>query len=333
MLAVVGGEHVEGEDGPMSRVVTIVVLLATVLGLGFGFASGVLSGFAESWWVDVMLGVGMTLLLFVPLYYFGRILDRHIAEATAQIGRVQADADSLKDRVTHLQDSVDRRLEEVHAIVDQRLRDERNLDEGAFRALAITPSREALEDAMVRAEALRVVDPRHPPRVSVSESDYLYLQVARPTAEDQWASGQENLEFELVRIDGTCLASVPWPIDLSPEDVMVQVGRELRAQSREDFDSAAFFSSLSEILLLGLASPARCPVVQLVPPQWLITGRGLAVPYDALRGYSVSARSLRADPNLATHVKAKTWVDPDSFDEAAHALLELFAESPSTPPF
>lgn len=312
----------------MSRGAAIATLLGTVLGVALGVFSGVLAHFSESWWIDVSLGLSVTLLLFVPLYFFGRMLDRHVAAARSEIGQVREDAESLRVTVADLEESVGLQLDEVHAIVERRLLEERGIDEDALRVLSERPSREALKAAIARAEALHLIDPRHPPRVGVSAHEYLYLQVAIPTGEEQWKGGREDLELELVGIDGLVVATIAWPVGQSTEDVMTHVGRELYTRTREALDSRTFFAGLSQLLRVGLAMPSSCPVVQLVQPQWVITARGVMLPYDRPRGYSVSAPHLRADRGFESHVKSKTWVDPDCFDEAVHVLLELFPESP-----
>ena len=313
---------------PVSRIALTAVGLV-ILGLLLGIASAILAGFSEVWRVDALLGVGTALLLFLPLYFYGRMLDQQIVETRQQIGEIERTATVLDARVTDLQESVDQRLDEVREIVYQRLSAERTRDEEVLRDLSAVGSRELLEEAMTRAEELDVINPvLRSPRVSISDSEHLYLAVVRPTEDEQRLHGRDSLELDLATLEGRVLATVPWPTDATTEEVMVQMGRHLRARTREDLDPQAFFQGLSDLLLAGLHNPARCPVVQLVPPQWIVTAKGTAVPYrDGSSSYAVSARQLRAQPGFEWHVKQKTWVDGDCFDEAVHVLLALFPES------
>jgi hypothetical protein len=110
---------------------------------------------------------------------------------------------------------------------------------------------------------------------------------------------------------------------------MVRVGRAVqRAASGDEFKVESYFGGLRDALTVAYSHPDRRPVWQLCPPQWVVTRTGLAAYGDGRGPYVVSIAALRRDPHLSDHVREKPWVDPDSFDEACMAGMELVEEPP-----
>jgi hypothetical protein len=104
---------------------------------------------------------------------------------------------------------------------------------------------------------------------------------------------------------------------------MVRVGRAFqRHTSSEDLDARALLTGLRDALIVASTHPDRRPILQLCPPQWAVTARGI-VTYGNAPLYAVSAQKLRSDEHLASHVGTKSWVDRDSFDEAYEVAATL----------
>lgn len=279
------------------------------------------------WFAGALVNGGTAVLLFVPLYIFTRRLDRHIEEVRDE---TSSTVDALSERVSTFEADVDRRLDDVARSVAERLSEARGQDAAAFAALRETPSRAVLEEAMQRAKALGLVDPRGP-RVCVIEPD-VYVRVHVTPEDETWKTGVETIEFGVEPMNGNGGAWIGWAQDETVDDVMFGVGREIeRRASGHTFDVSDFFVRLAETLEVANLDTLRRPIIQLCPPQWAVTSHGL-VPYGSHHRYHVEHERLRDQPRIATEVAEKGWVDPDSFNDAHTVSLALFPKQEG-PPF
>jgi hypothetical protein len=281
----------------------------------------------REWVSDVLVNGGTAVLLFAPFYWLTRGLDRHIEEVRQETA---TSVEGLTERVTRFESDVDRRLEEVAASVSQRLADERAADSASIERLRTAPSRPAVVEALSRATELGLVVAAHPPRVAVSDRQRLYLSVKYETEDEGWHRADDELVFALENIAGTPQEWIPWSVDESVDDVFVRIGRALQKMTGEDLDVARYFDDLADLLSVAQAHPARRPIVQICPPQWAITTRGVER-YDAPHEYGFTHEKLASDTGLTRHIAEKQWGDVDSFEEAYMVALDLFPKE--EPPF
>lgn len=276
---------------------------------------------AAQWWFNVLISVGSAILLVVPLFVFTRVLDQHISEVRTE---TTTRVDALRDRVSSFEDEIERRLDDVARSVSAQLAEESDSDLKAFDALATTPSREGLEDALRRARELDLLDEGAPPRVRVSDSEWSYVVVDLGPFPGY---SKEITCFHVEDLHGDESAEIPWAPERSMDEIMVRIGRAVQARSgRPNFDVAVFFRGLRDILKVAYNSPERRPIVELCPPQWAVTDRGI-VTYGDAPLYRAPLQKLRDDPHFSQHVRRKPWVDAESFERAEMAVRELFPDT------
>ncbi|MEK8227318.1 hypothetical protein NKG05_16340 [Oerskovia sp. M15] len=117
-----------------------------------------------------------------------------------------------------------------------------------------------------------------------------------------------------------------WRAPKTSEDILVILDEQARRQGLDERPSAtATFGTLAESLVFADRHHLARPLIQYFAPQWALTETALVAPDHA---YDV--RHDRVDRvQMDLQVKAKTWLDDDSYDEAhsvADALFPLTAK-------
>ena len=308
----------------------LIAVGVTVAGVAMLAGSRDLSGSASAeWWSGALVNSGTAVLLFVPLYLLTRSLDRRVE-------RVRAEAvegvETLTSRVASFEADVDKRLDDVARSVASRLAAERAADAEAFDALAERPTRTSVLRALAVGHRQGLI--ARPPRVLVNEGERLYVAFERGGEDEGLASEEDDLTLLLEGIGGEFLDCVVWGGDVSVEDAMFKLGRELEARSHpsDGFDVAALFSGLADLLRVASSSPERRPLIQLCPPQWAVREGGVVSYGTGVPLYGIGVARLRHDRSWSAHMAEKSWVDMDSFDDAHLAAVSLFPKEDG-PPF
>lgn len=275
------------------------------------------------------MNLGSAVLLVVPIELVSSRLSRRVeavaSETSHAVGQVREDVRLAGEDTARQVESIRQDVEGVRAQVAsmsdfgqriaERIAAENDADEASFRALGEdAPTRDAVVDALRRAQLAGVVS-RWGPRAEahVGEGDYVHLNYTP----GPWGDGE--LTFDLQAPNGGSIGEVRWDEGVSAEEVMLELARALR---RDGTFISDWWKRISETLLVGASHHARREIVELVPPQWAVTDKGI-VPYpdNALRGLGPGA--LRAQRAIIA-VKDWPWVDADSADEAAARWLALF---------
>lgn len=299
--------------GPFSGHRLRVALLAAGVGLAILAAAYVVEdGSSRAWWSGVLVNGGTAVVLLGPLWFLTERLGRRIEgvrqETATRVGDLTA-------RVETFERDVDRRLDDVAAAVTRRLADERARDASALDDLGEEMTRGVLVDALSRARDLGVISERRGPRVAVADgaSVYLRFDYSSPDA-DPWGAG-DRVEVCIEQHDGTVVERVEWTAESDATDILVRLGRAvLRVTTRIDLDVAWCMTRLQDTLQVAWQSEQLRPILQLCPPQWVVTENGASA-YGQSSEYAYTVLKNRIQ-ELYNHVLSKPWVDRDSFDDA-----------------
>ncbi|MEU8152704.1 hypothetical protein AB0B94_03445 [Micromonospora sp. NPDC048986] len=296
------------------------VSIPTIAGIGTLLGAFALtSDGAGDWTAGVLVNVGASVILIVPVYLLSKRLDERIEQVGSE---TQSSVQALTDRVETFEQDVERRIDDVAASVSARLLQESQADAAAFEALGSMPSRDAVLRALRRANGLNLISQRRGPRVCVSEEWRLFVQISYDEEPDYFR-GEEDVTFTVESYDGTAVEIVPWGESDDVETVLVKLGRILqKSTASHQLDVKALFEELSEALAVAQTDPDRRPIWQLCPPQWAVTAHGITT-YGSAPHYVASVDALEMNSHLATHIAEKTWVDEDSLDEAVGVALAL----------
>ncbi|SCL38435.1 hypothetical protein GA0074692_5010 [Micromonospora pallida] len=317
------------------RGLDLVVVLATLASVAILLAAlPFTSDGLGAWGAGVLVNIGASVLLVVPVYVLNRRLDNRIERAQDE---TRSSVNALADRVSGFEKDVERRLEDVAKSVSARLAEEREQDRVAFDGLLEGASRKTFEDALRRAHDLGLIQAKRGPRVCVSRAWDLYVRV---DFDDEnvvrtnggWGIGKgELIEFVVERLNGKVLEVVPWPAGEDLREVMVRVGRALeRGGSGAEFDVRKLFQGYREALAVAGSHPSRRPVWEVCPPQWVVTPQGIAAygdgppfvaPVDELRPVNSLYHVQEIQRNLGNQV-----IDKKSYFAAKKAALALIGD-------
>jgi hypothetical protein len=298
--------------------------LALMGGIGLATVSYNYAEVSEQWLSDLLLGIGTSVVLFVPLYIIGRRLDRHLD----QVQRETATAiENVRQETQAGVDALTQRVDDLASSVSERLRAESARDVEIFTGIAQNLSREELRVALNRARELGIVSGSRKPRVLVSRAHSLFLSVGVVGPPEQGANQWVGVDLE--GLDGRKLeAELRWGQNESPTDFMVRVGRALAAHdASQRFDPQLFAERLSETLLVGLSHEERRPIVEICPPQWAVVSApqgGAIVTYGRAPLVDATSAEFMQRPDLLAHLHSKTWVNASSLDTAYLSLMNLF---------
>lgn len=289
-------------------------------------------GIDDGWTRDLFLTVGASLALFAPLYFLTRSLDGHLGEVQAETRLVAAETRQVVEDVRSeaaaslemLRTDVDRRLDEVTQQVSERLEAESAADADAFAALRTSASREAVMEALERADRLGLTTLSRPPRVNVGTNSRVYVSAQFDPSE----VASEPLMLRVETTNGAVTDWIDWSAGQDAAEVLIEVGLVIRRRTGETFAADRLLLGLADLLEAGLASTERRHAVELCPPQWMVCDWGVTT-YGRGR-YIVTLEQLRTSETIFQHVHAKSWVDEDSWDEAYAVALELFPDPGDT---
>ncbi|MEV4478758.1 hypothetical protein [Micromonospora coxensis] len=308
----------------------LVVALTTFGSLGALLAAlAVTTEKAGEWAAGVLVNLGASVLLVVPVYLLNKRLDKRIERVRVE---TKSSVQALSDRVETFEHEVERRIDDISASVSSRLEQERSQDRAAFDTLVDAPTREVVHEALRRANALGLISGQRGPRICVSQKWQVFVRVDYDENPDYFA-GFEDITFTVESLEGGLVNAVPWHEGQQIEDVMVQLGRSvLKAASDEDLDVKGLLGGLRDALVVAQERPSCRPIWQLCPPQWAVTESGIAT-YGDTQPISVSPESL-SDPGFWQHVlerrhlEGRPRIDADSYHAAKEVALLLCRYEP-----
>lgn len=297
----------------------IPVVVAGVMFIGVS----ALVGDANSvWWQTLLLNLGTTVLLILPIYLITRSLERRVEQ---QVGSANTRIDDLSSTVADVETQV-RSIQELADEFAQQRETVTGERRDLFRSLAQHPTREQLHKAVDLAESLRLVDLVDTPglRAPIQESATTYLALIRYFEGD-------DLNFQLQDIRGHALPDTNeqellWPAD-DQNGLAVFFPRVedllYRAQDFHQLDPAHWFRRISATLLAAFKVPDARPIVELIGDQWaMLDDIALALPH----GYPVPYNRMPVnskDPLSQVHVARKAWAHEPSVDRAYWVGQEL----------
>ena len=287
-----------------------VLALASVTLAGITLVAGgwVMQG--QAYVPGLLMQLGTSMMLLVPLALLGFILENRMRRAEEQIRATAAQLDTLT------------------AVTRQRLAEHRQQREDLFTAANRNPTQErlrlllgeAVEVGAITPAGARVQLPGHPIRVRF-----------RPDGTDVVAQAEEP--------DGTALGLVPWhagePVTIFAERLAGQLRAVDRYPGDSSFDPTAILQQLLKLVQLGIEARtgerARDlgPLIEIPNEQWAISSEGL---FSLQRPYRIPAqRIIGSHEDWPRYMRTQDWVQPAAFDEAyllARQLLQASGDNP-----
>jgi hypothetical protein len=298
-----------------------VVFLAAAGVIGtFLVASGwMIQG--ESYVPGLLLQIGSSFVLVVPLLLLGRLMERRLRrteERTLSISR------SLTDVRARL-DETAMRIAELGTQTRQRMAQQRAEDLQAATTAEERLSQPILVSLLDRATRVQAVAAKGV-RVRVPGTAYWLRFLLSPGE-----SGDTTLTCSVENRAATQAAMFIWAEDEGPDALAHRVADELlvlRAYPGDQvFDASTLYRDLLHTIRTGLerradASADRLgPLIELANDQWAIAADGL---YCLDRPYHIPGDRLAdASEDWRRHMAAKPWVDQGKFSEAYTTAVAL----------
>jgi hypothetical protein len=262
----------------------------------------------------LLVEIGVTLFLLVPILTVTRRLEQRVVEAEDENRRQVSD---LRQRVEDAEATIVRTASELSEAIGERARVERVRLEQVFEELESDTSREGVLRALAEGRK-RGFTGRSGPRVSLPYTNlYIRFQLIG-----------ESLTLSLEAIDGKSVARHVWPKGQSTDDAFVAVAGILRREGMYPGDSAyrpgECFIELKRLLLTASRAEARGQsevrdVIQIFGNQWVLTDENV-VSVDPL--YAISRKRL-SESDWREHMHEKTWLEAQDFDAAMYTAEEL----------
>lgn len=214
---------------------------------------------------------------------------------------------------------------ELSSIWKRQITDTRIRDRELFARVSSNPTKEVVSVALDRALALSLI-PEDGCRVALPGTTLcLRFTPAHPNGLNQW---DRVAAYSLERLDGVGLAAVIWSDGESAVDFLLKIAESIQVNGFYPgdnlFDPAACFVGLQRILEYSyeesLGPDPVLRVIQLCPPQWVVSESLLATMNDGGQ-YSISADRL--DEDWYRHMSEKSWVDLESFEFALNVARDL----------
>jgi hypothetical protein len=236
------------------------VLVAT--GLGMLVLSWSLPQ-SDSWWAGVLVEIGVTVMLLVPLLLLTGIVERQfrgVREAQAEIEATQAQTtvkiDQLAVDVAETREQVNRTREELAETMRARLSQRAAAEQAAVDALESNPSMQSTREALERATELGLI---HEKGICIPVGKGMMLRFLPVPTEDPMSGWGVDQEFypDTTLVCRLGWSDAPgeelfWQEDQPVEDFLEQLALRLRALDSYpgdvEFSKQAPLVALKEIL-------------------------------------------------------------------------------------
>jgi hypothetical protein len=297
-----------------------VLALTVAVGAAVLIGGWRVEGYAQS----LMLGLGVTILLAVPVVFVGQALSTQVEGVRDTAEVVAGKVEALRQQMGAPAAMTD--LDGLAASID---RDLRQSDEDTFSAYAAVPAWSNLAAILARAAQLDAI-PASGVRVDLLTGSGDRLRVLR-SPEGQ-SSGRRFLKLSLEDVGGVPIEMVDWeegtPIDeplasitLALQRIARYPGAPIRAQE--------VFARLGTVIRTAVEI-RRTGAVPDLPAlfeiagggQWGLTTFGVQALDNGVYSYTVTYDRLHEE-GFIRHVAAKGWVVKKDFEDAYYAATAL----------
>ena len=221
---------------------------------------------SESWWSGVLVEIGVTIMLLVPLLLLTGLVERQmrgVREAQAEIEATQAQTseriEQLVADVAETREQVSRTREELAETMKERLTRVAEAERAMVDALESNPSMTATRDALKRATELRLIND-FGVCIPVGRSTFLrFLPVPTQTYPGAWSTGETWPDDVLVcrlgfgqELGGELLWSEKQTVEEFLESLAIRLRSVDNYPGDEKFSQQAPLVSLKRILSLAL---------------------------------------------------------------------------------
>jgi hypothetical protein len=257
----------------------------------------------------VLLTLGASLMLLVPLAMLGFMLENRMRRAEEQIREAAVHLDTLT------------------AVTRERLAENRRQREDLFEGAKRDPSQENIRALLSHALQIGAIAPSG-----------VRVQVPGTSLRLRFRPDDSRVQAQMEEPGGTALASVSWNADETVDGFTQRLAERLRALDRypgeTTFDPSTILQRLLDALHLGVrARTGEHPhdlghLIEIANTQWAISTEGLfslSTPYPIPK-----ERIIESHENWPRHMRTLPWVDAAAFDEAyllARQLLRSGGDS------
>jgi hypothetical protein len=297
-----------------------VLAFTVVVGVALLLGGWRVEGYAQS----LMLGVGVTILLAVPVVLVGQALSTQVEGVRDTAEAVAGKVDELRQQMGAPAAMTD--LDDLAASID---RDLRRSDEETFSAYEAVPSWPNLAGILARAAQLDAI-PASGVRVDLLTGSGDRLRVLR-TPEVQ-SSGRRVLKLSLEDVGGVPIEMVDWeegtPIDEPLASITLALQRSAR-YGGEAIRAQEVFARLGTAIRTAVEI-RRTGAVPDLPAlfeisgggQWGLTTLGVQALDNGIYSYTMTYDRLHEE-GFFRHVAAKGWVVKKDFEDAYYAATAL----------
>jgi hypothetical protein len=298
------------------RGVTIAAVLIGAVAAGLLYWSW--RSQTSTWESGLLVQLGATLLLFVPLAYVGHVIEARLTRVSEQQDQIStrqeqaaSDVARLTGEVAQTQADLRQTREQLAEVVRERVTAGRDRDAALFKAVGEAPSQADVLKSLMRAQEIGII-PRQGCRVDLISDSYLRFKPEWKSRDPIVRGGQDPdvIELTLERIDGEALRRIEWDSESTPSDMGVCIAEEMQASGVYPgdglYDAGKIFADLSALLSFGhesstsgKISPVR-HIIQLCPPQWAVCDDGV---YSMDQPYQIAA--WRLNENWLSHMSEK----------------------------
>jgi hypothetical protein len=290
---------------------------AAVLGTLLVVAGWVMQG--RDYVPGLLLQIGSSLLLAVPLLLLGRVLE-------ARLRRTEARAESISSGLADVRTQLDEataRIEDLGDATRERIQQQREDDQSALRAAEQDISHASLVDLLARATRSGVVAAQGI-RVQVPGA----ARWLRIRLDDR--DGLPALTLTLENRAGRAPEPVRWPAGEPPQALAERLIDALHATgapaAADLFDATELFRRVLGTLRCGFDNLGGlggvCAIIEAPNDQWAITTDGLRSFQPPYR--IPTERMLDLGEDWPRHMRQKDWVDDEKFIDAYRVALDLY---------
>jgi hypothetical protein len=250
----------------------------------------------------LLMQLGTSMMLLVPLALLGFMLEDRIRHAEEQLRTTAA------------------RLDTLTAVTRERLAASRQQRDDLFDTARRAPRQDAVRALLEDAREIGAIDPSGP-RVLVPGTS-LRLR---------FRADDGSIQIDVQEPDGSSLGQLAWNGGDSAEAFAQGLAAKLRAINRypgdTSFDPAAVLRSLLETLQLGVRartgehSDDLGHLIEVPNEHWAISTEGL---FSLKHHYQIPAQSITSShDDWPRHMRTLAWVDASAFDEAYYLARRL----------
>ena len=330
---VTGGQMPEsskGQPGRDNRRDAVILCAAAAVGAISVAGGWIIQG--RGYMPSLLLQVGSSLVLVVPLLWLGRLMEARLRRAEERSRAISASLTDIRARV----DETATRLGELGALSRQDVAEQHTEDLRAADIAEEQFSRGNLLHLAERAISRHAIA-RDGVRVRVPGTEcWLRLRADSPGA------GEKTLKFILEGRDGATAATIAWAEGETPSGVTARLAEALVAcnahpsenahLSEEASDISAMFRRLLNTIRTGLqhqepGAHRLGPLVEMPNDEWAIAEDGL---YKLDRPYYIPfGRITNSNEDWDGYMAGITGVDHDKFMDAYRTAIELIPHARS----